>query len=459
MNRKPRDRAPSFMLILFIALSQFSSSLMHAIMGIALPAMGRDLDASGVQLGLAETVFLATTASLLLPIGRLADATDKNTLLKGGLLGLAATTFAIGLQPTMTAVVGVRCLQGVAAAFITATSMAIVADLAPKNRLGRMLGLAIGATYVGLSSGPFFSGLITTHLGWRWVFFLAAVPPFVSYLLSRTTLRSQWKPPNTKINLAHSGLLILSIVLLVAAGATFGRTIYAYGLAAFGLAVAAIYLAAELRAPNPLVKIEDVRANGPLSRALTVQFLIYCGTVGTTFLLSVHLQVILGYTPEEAGHVLVLGPVVMAAVAPVAGRFSDRIPADRICALGSVLILCSVGLASFVTVQSELPHFVAIMMFQGLGFALFSAPNMAIIMNSAETGERGLASALSALMRAFGMMVSMFVVTAYLSLRLGADAVQDRPDAFLTVMTWSFAAFTLLTALGAAAAARPVSSK
>ena len=77
----------------------------------------------------------------------------------------------------MPLVIAMRFLQAVAAAFLIATSMAIVADIAPRGQLGRFVGLAIGATYIGLASGPYYAGLVTTHLGWRWVFFLAAIPP------------------------------------------------------------------------------------------------------------------------------------------------------------------------------------------------------------------------------------------------------------------------------------------
>ena len=427
---------------------------MYAIMGVALPAMGRELDASAVELGLGETIFLATAAALLLPIGRFADATDKITLFKVGLVALAAVTFTIGLQPSMTSIIGFRFLQGMAAALISATSMAIIADIAPRNRLGRMLGLAIGATYVGLASGPFFSGLVTTHLGWRWVFFLAAVPPLVAYLLSRATIESRWRAPTASINLPNSMLLMLAIMLFIAGAAMLGRTGYGYAFIGLGLALGVVYLVSERRTPNPLVKIDEVRANHRLSRALTVQFLIYCSTIGTSFLLSIYLQVIRGYTPEAAGHILVLGPIVMASVSPIAGRFADRIPPRRIYTLGAGLILCSATLAAFVTAQSGLTLVAAIMVTQGLGFALFSAPNIAVIMTSVGPEERGVTSALSAVMRSMGMMVSMFIVTALLSLRLGAHAVADRPEAFLSVMTWSFTVFAALTALGVILAAR-----
>ena len=349
---------PRFLLIVFIALSQFSSAFMHAIMGVTLPAMGQELAASGVELALTESIFLATTAALLLPIGRFADATDKNTLFKGGLIGLAVLTFAIGLQPSITTVIGARFLQGVAAAFLTATSMAIVADLAPRNQMGRMLGLAIGATYFGLASGPFFSGLITTHLGWRWVFFLAAVPPMLAYLLSRSTLTSRWRPPTTTINLWNSLTLAASIMVFVAGAAMLKRMGIGISLTALGIVIGVVFLFLERRAANPLLKIDEVIANHSLSNALSVQFLIYCGTVGTTFLLSVYLQLVRGHSPEAAGHLLVIGPVVMAIFAPLAGRVSDRISPRLITALGAALILCSVALAAldYGTVGDRVDH-------------------------------------------------------------------------------------------------------
>lgn len=449
------DKKPPVLLLVFIAMSQFSSAFMHSIMGVTLPAMGRELDASGVELGLAETIFVGIAAALLLPIGRFADATDKNTLFKSGLLALGITTFVIGFQPSIESVIVARFFQGVAAAFLTATSIAIVADIAPRNRLGQMLGLAIGATYVGLASGPFFAGLITTHLGWRWVFFLAATPPLLSYLLSRATLKSQWRAPNKSVNLPNSALLVISIMAFIAGAAMLKQTGTGTALIALGICLGVLFIVAERRSAHPLLKIEEVVANRDLSQALVVQFLIYCGTIGATFLLSLYLQFIQGNTPETAGQILVLGPVVMAVFAPLAGRVADRMSPRRLSALGAASILCSVALAALITERTGVGLIIAIMVFQGLGFAMFSAPNIALIMNSVGPTERGLASALSAVMRSLGMVISMFIVTAFLSMRLGDGAIGNRPSEFLSAMSWSFSIFAVLTAIGVVLAAVP----
>jgi MFS family permease len=446
------DQKPPVLLVVFIALSMFSSAFMHAIMGVTLPAMGQELGASGVELGLAESVFIGTAAALLLPIGRLADATDKNTLFKGGLLALGFVTFAIGFQPNIESIIAVRFVQGIAAALITATSMAIVADVAPRDRLGQMLGLAIGGTYVGLSSGPFFAGIITTHFGWRWVFFLAAVPPLTSYLLSLATLKSQWRRPVKTVNLTSSALLFAAVMVFIAGAAMLKEGQAGTILVAVSLCLGAAFFAAERRAQDPLLEIGKVVANRALSQALSVQFLIYCGTIGTTFLLSLYLQLIRGHTPETAGQILILGPVVMAVFAPFAGRIADRVSPGRLSALGAVSILCSVTLAAFISSATGIGLVIAIMVFQGLGFALFSAPNIALIMNSVGPGDRGLASALTAVMRSLGMVISMFVVTALIALGLGDGAIADHQDEYLSAMRWTFIIFAVLTAAGAALA-------
>ena len=316
-----------WLLIALIALSQFASAFMHAIVGVPLPTMARELGASGLELSLLDTVFLGAAAALLMPIGRFADVTDKNSLFKWGLAGLAIATFAIGLQPTMGLIIACRFLQAVAASFVIATSMAIVADIAPRDQIGRMVGLAIGATYIGLASGPYFAGLVTTHLGWRWVFFLAAIPPLASYALSRFTLPSRWRPPTAPVNFTNSALLAAAIAALIAASATIGRGAVGYILFAVAAVFVAVYVAAERRSANPLLRFGAIVANRRLSQALLVQFLVYCGTVGTSFLLSIYLQVIRGHTPEGAGEILIAGPDRDGRVRPAGRAARGSLPA------------------------------------------------------------------------------------------------------------------------------------
>ena len=256
------------------------------------------------------------------------------------------------------------------------------------------------------------------------------------------------------INAVNSALLVAAIATLIAASATLGRGPAGYVLLATAAILGAAYLAAERRSANPLLDLDAIAANRRLTQALLVQFLVYCGTVGTTFLLSIYLQVIQGYSPEGAGEILIVGPVVMALFAPLGGRLADRFPPHLITFMGGTFILCQTVLAAFLDAGSGLAHILAVMVFQGLGFAFFSAPNISNIMTSVVPAERGMASALSAEMRSLGMMVSMAIVTVLISVRLGTAAISSVPDRYLSVMTLVFVAFSVLTALGVAVSLR-----
>ena len=437
-----------FGLLIFIAVSQFTGTLMHSLVGVTLPAMGETLGASGAELGLVDTVFVGVSAAFLVPIGRFADATDRVTLFKWAMLALIVLTAAIGLQQSITMVILSRLLQGIAAAVVTATGMAIVADIAPPGQAGRMIGLAMGATYAGLASGPYFAGLITTHFDWRWVFYLGAAFPLASWTLAQATLTGRWRAPVAAINISNSLLLAGAVGSLIGGVASFGRTGYGAALFALGVILGVVYVLAERRSANPLLKLSEISANRRLGRALCIQLLIYCGTVGTSFLLSLYLQVIQGRTPESAGGLLIISPIVMAVLAPAAGRLADRIRPDLLVAAGTALILCSVILGALLRADSSSALVIAMLVFQGIGFAIFSGPNIAIVMATVPAEERGLASALSAEMRSIGMMVSMAFVTIVMSLRMGTAAVAERPDDYMTAMTTAFTAFSILAATG-----------
>ena len=178
-----------------IVLSSFVMPFMFSGVVVTLPEMAVDLEASGVALGLVETVFLGTAAALLLPFGRFADASDRATVFKIGWIGFALSTLAIGFLPDVGSIIGMRAIQGAVSALISATGFALLTDILPPQRRGRAFGLSIGAVYLGLAAGPYLAGVITSQLGWRWVFFIAAAPAFVSAALIQVSLASRWQAP------------------------------------------------------------------------------------------------------------------------------------------------------------------------------------------------------------------------------------------------------------------------
>src|SRR5690606_31296521 len=137
-------------------------------------------------------------------------------------------------------------------------------------------------------------------------------------------------------------------------------------------------------------------ANAVLRNALVVQLFVYLNAVAATFMLSLYLQVALELPATTAGRVLAVGSLVMALVAPAAGALSDRTRPGAVSLFGVASVLASALLAASMGSALTVPWVVAALALQGLGYGLFSSPNMALIMGSVPPAETSLASALAA---------------------------------------------------------------
>ena len=160
------------------------------------------------------------------------------------------------------------------------------------------------------------------------------------------------------------------------------------------------------------------------------------------FLLSIYLQVALGRSAATAGQILALGSVLMAVGAPIAGALADRLRPALLASVGVAGVLVSAVLGRALGPDSSVSLAIAALAAQGLGFALFSSPNMKTIMNSVAPAAVGGASALGAKSRSLGMICGMMATAVLLALSLGDAKVGDAPERFLAAM---HAAFTILT--------------
>jgi MFS family permease len=238
--------------------------------------------------------------------------------------------------------------------------------------------------------------------------------------------------------------------LVIVGSAVMGESSLDWWLIGGGAFLLAVFVVIERAAPSPLVALDVVTGRVELLRALAVQFLAYAGAMGTSFLFSIYLQVSLGWTAREAGWLLVISPVLMATLAPLAGRAADRTRPQLLTALGVTLIFVGTVAAWLVSVTPSMTLIVLNLVTHGLGFALFSSPNMTVIMGNAPSDRTAMASALSALMRGLGMVVAMIVITGFMSVHLGPEGVKaPHAAAGLAATMWGALGLISLLALWA----------
>jgi MFS family permease len=445
-----RDADSSPAVVWTVAFTNFALPFMFAGVGVALPAIGRDMAMSGAALGLFETLYLGTATALMLPAGRVSDAGDKNSLFTLGVVLFTATTLALAVVPSVPLLLAFRIFQGVCVALVAATNMAILTENVPRGRLGRAMGLNVGAVYVGLAAGPFAAGVITTALGWRWVFALSGLLSVGAVLMSVIALPRHWRRPRLQFDWPGALTSATGLVLLIVGSATAGESPLGWWLVAAGVALLAVFVRIERAVSSPLLSLTTLAGRPVLRRALTVQFLTYAGAMGTALLFSMYLQVTRGWTAREAGWLLVISPVLMAALAPLAGRTADRVRPQLLAALGVTLIFTGTVAAWLVSTTSSMPLLVLSLVTHGLGFAAFSSPNMTVIMGNAPPERTAMVSALASQMRSLGMVCALMLITGFMSAKLGpAGVAAPHAVAGLAATMWGSLGVISLLALWA----------
>jgi MFS family permease len=165
---------------------------MMSAMGVALPAIGREFRAGAVHLGLIEMVYILAVTLLLLPAGRYADIHGRKKIFIAGASVMTVATLLLAMSTGIRFFIVLRFFQGVGAAMITSTSVAIITSVMPHERLGQAMGIIVACVYVGLSAGPTLAGVMITNFGWRWIFYAAVPVELAALLLTIVKLKGEW---------------------------------------------------------------------------------------------------------------------------------------------------------------------------------------------------------------------------------------------------------------------------
>lgn len=425
---------------------------MFTAVGVALPAMGRDLGATALQLGLVEQLYALSLAATMLTFGRLGDLVGRKRVFLAGLALFTLLTASLALARSVELLIVQRFAQGLAAAMLLSGSMALVASAFPPQVRGRMLGVVSGFTYAGLTLGPMLGGFVTTHLGWRFVFWMAVPLGVAACALGVLRMRGEWRvDKGERMDWRGSALYAASISLVMLGASHLGdRPGLGGGMMAAGLLGLAGFARLEYRTTHPLLDVSLFARSRFFSLSCVAAMGIYAATLGVMFFMSLYLQVARGLTASSAGLVLLIQPVIQTVVSPLAGRLADRIPPERLANLGMGVSTAGLVLAAFfLGPDTPLWLVVAVLACIGLGVGVFITPNTVVILGGVEPRQYGMASGIVGTMRTLGLAASMTTVTLVFSLLMGGQAVSpETVPGFLTSMQVCLAAFAAYSCVG-----------
>jgi len=435
--------------LLVTTLASFLFPFMGSAIVIALPTIQEELSLDAVMVGWIATSYLLSSATFLVPFGRIADIYGRKRIFNWGIAVFTVASFLCGIAPSATMLIAFRVLQGIGGAMLAGTAVALVTTVYPASQRGRVLGINVAATYIGLSIGPVLGGVLTQNLGWRSIFYLSGFLGLAVIGVVLWKLKGEWTGARgEKLDYTGSVVYIVGLVALVIGlsvlPARSGVWLIAGGAAALGA-----FVWWEMRAASPVLDIRLFRNSRPFTFSNIAALINYSATYAVSFLISLYLQYIKGFDPEIAGFILVAMPVMQAIFSPLAGRLSDRIEPRLIASTG--MALTTVGLIIFIFANKEtaLELILGNLVLIGFGFALFSSPNTNAVMSSAPRIAYGVASATLATMRQVGMVLSMAIVMLMFALYIGSvEITSEYYPLFQASMRVSFIIFSALCFAG-----------
>ncbi len=438
--------------LLVASLSSFLTPFMGSAVNIALPEIGREFGMDAVMLNWVATSYLLASAIFLLPFGRVADIYGRKKVFIYGIGIFTCSSLLVACCPSAGMLIGLRVFQGMGSAMIFGTGVAMLTSVFPAGERGRALGITIAAVYLGLSLGPFLGGVLTEQLGWPSVF-LAVVPlGLIVFVGAVWKLEGEWADARGEaFDFAGSVLFGLALIGLMY-GFSQLPSLTGAGMICAGVVLLLLFVRLELHTPSPLMDVRLFRDNRVFAFSNLAALINYSATFGVSFLLSLFLQYIKGFSAQTAGLVMVAQPLVMTAFSPLAGRLSDRVEPRLVASAG--MALTSGGLLLLALLGSGTPIWFIVMslLIIGLGFALFSSPNTNAVMGSVEKRFYGIASASLATMRLTGQMISMGIVLIVFAVYLGrVEITPEYHPAFIFGVRTAFLTFAVLCMLGTGA--------
>jgi EmrB/QacA subfamily drug resistance transporter len=412
-------------ILVAVSLATFMTYLDNNVTNVAIPTIQRNLHLTIAGLEWVVSSYILVFASLLLFGGRMADLYGRRRLFLIGLSVFTLASLAAGLSGSGTELIAARLVQGLGAALLVPTTLAIImATFTNQRERAGAIGTwtAIGAMAIGV--GPLIGGFISQHFHWGWIFFInvpigvitAAIGvPAITESRDEAAVRRLDIP-----GLVSSAIALFALIYALIEGHDKGWTSPLI-TASFGVAAVATaaFLLIESRAAEPMVATRLFRSR-VFGGGTAVMMLWAFGILGIYFFTSIYLQTILGFSPTKAGLAFVPMAACLALFASLAPQVAPRLGTHRTVGLGMAVM--SIGLylvarlGGGATFANLMPGF---LMF-GAGAGLMNVPLTNAVLHSMPPERSGIASALLNASRELAGLLGITVIGAILRSREGS---------------------------------------
>jgi EmrB/QacA subfamily drug resistance transporter len=434
----------------------FVLMLDSTVVTLALPSIGRDLDASPDGLQWIQNAYLLTLAALVVAMGRLGDIIGRRRVFLAGMIAFAAGSTVAAVAGSEEVLVGARVIQGAGGAALIALSLAITSHAFPDRLQAKALGIWAAVSAVALAIGPLVGGALIEAGSWRWIFWinLPVLATGIAILtLAGSESRDETAPRRVDwVGVGVLGAALTAIVLALIEADEWGfEAAKTLGVLAFGLALLVVFWLVERRVANPLVDLSLFR-NGPYLGASAAGFALVGAYWVVIFFQPQYLQDVLGHTAIAAGVLILPITAPMVLFSPLSGRVIGRFGTRATMTVGMLCGVAGLILQARVDAESDYASLLPGFLLFGISLALVYAPMSTAAMVAMPRAKAGIASGVLAMNRCLAGALLLAISGALFqgSLPDATEAAASAgPRAFSDALSDALLAPIAVAALGA----------
>ncbi|WP_432980743.1 MFS transporter [Dactylosporangium sp. CA-233914] len=434
-----QSRSRRLLILGICCMSLLIVGLDNTIVNIAVPAIGRDLDAplSGLQWTI--DAYTLVLASLLLMAGSTADRIGRRRTFQTGLIVFAVGSLLCGLAPSLGWLIAFRVLQAIGGSMLNPVAMSIITNVFTDRReRAQAIGVWAGVIGISMALGPVVGGLLVQTVGWRTIFWINVPIGIAAVVLTALFVPESRAERPRRVDVPGQ-----IIVLVLLASATFAIIEHEPVAGAVALVALAALLLVEPRRPQPLIDVRLFRSP-PFAGATSIAVCSFSALAGFLLLNTLYLQDVRGLSPLHAGLLTLPIAAITLVLGPVSGRLVGGAGPRPSLLVGGAGIMVSGLLLTPLAPDTPLLWVVAAYVSFGIGFAMVNPPITVAAVSGLPMAQAGVAAAFASTSRQFGSVLGIAVLGAVITTGLHG---RPMPDGFTPA---SHAGWWIIAGCGAA---------
>ena len=394
-------------------LASFLSFLDGSVVNVALPAIVHELGGGLAVQQWVSSAYLITLGSLILLAGSLSDIFGRKHILTWGVIGFGITSILCAIAPTDISLIIARALQGVFGALLVPSSLALIISTFSGGAQSKAIGTWTAWTGISFLIGPLVGGALVDLLSWRWIFLINVVPILVTLWLMR---RLHADRPSEKTSIDIGGALMATLGIagivyaLIEQPSQGWNSLSVWPLLSLGMLLILMFIWHERRVKQPMLPLSlfAIR-NFTVGNIATTA--IYAGLAVATFLITIFIQEVGGYSALFAGISLLPITVIMFFLSSKFGALAGKYGPRLFMSVGP--LVAASGFALFLMVDNRVDYLTQILpgvLLFGLGLSITVAPLTAAILGCIDPKHAGIASAINNAVSRIAGLIAIAVI-------------------------------------------------